>query len=302
VISADEIGVLPGNLYPDKKSSSYVLPSFMREVTVQRFIQYLVNVKTFSLDLVKRQMHAYLSVERRRVGSRFKQIRKADGRLVRDMFDSKLFRCGVEKLPVDSHSLRVDAMILFHRNVCNLCRATEEGQVSKACYFATMIACLDNGWNPMIDEVNVVRKFKAPRSINYAAVDQFNGSTAKEFEDMRVHGVVVPCFLDPRGVVNSLGSVVKGADKIRALILARIKVVGQATLTAASDVLVSIGQPKIKARIITDATATGINAAAYSPVFSYPGLSDCIQLVYHNCCGSITLSICPWCRHLKPCH
>lgn len=270
------------DLSSNKKSSSYTLPSFKRSVTVQRFIKYLVGAKTFSLGHVKRRMHSYLSTERGRK-QQFNQIVKADGRLVQDMFDPVLFRPGEERLPEGSHPLHTDKMIYYHKNICSACRSQPTGVLAKDCYFATMVACVDCGWDPPIDESKIYRRYKAPPGHNYKTVSQFHVSTRKEFDDMRGHGVVERCEPDPRGRINPLGSVVKGADKVRARVIAGVEVVDQDTLTEASDFLVDKGLPRIKARVITDVTATGINGAAYSPPFSYPSLADGLMLVYRNC-------------------
>lgn len=92
------------------------------------------------------------------------------------------------------------------------------------------------------------------------------------------HGVLVPrtCTI---GIVSPMGSVVKNSDIMRAKVLAGITVKDQASLTAATLQLTSMGQPKIKSRITTDVSATGINNAAYSPPFMYPSLQDGLRLI-----------------------
>ncbi len=277
--SVESCDVQSSVLSSNNESSSYAIPSFQRSVTVQRFIKYLVNTKTFSLGHVKRKIHSFMSQQRDRPP--FIQIEKADGRLVRDMFDPILFRAGSTPLPTDSHPLRIAVMIKFHRGVCAQCSSELGGQLSSDCYFAAMIACIECGWNPPIDVGRIVPKYKAPRGHNYKTVEQFHVSTDREFTDMENHGVVVPCM--SQGIINPLGSVVKSSDKVRAFVIARVVVNDQASLTRASEFLVSKGHPKIKARIITDPTSTGINSAAYSPAFSYPSLADGLQLLYRSC-------------------
>lgn len=283
VLPVEEVCVAASdfNLLSNKKSQSYDIPSFRRNTTVQRFVKYLVHAKVFSLGHVKRQMHRYLSKLRGRQ-QQFVQIEKSDGRLVKDMFDSDLFHCGATKLPPDSYPLQAETMRTLHRDSCDECRLTDGG-LSPKCYFTSMIRCVEFGWDPPVDRARIVPKFKAPRERNYSTVTQFDHSTEREFADMLAHGVIVPCAAVVGGVVNPLGSVVKNSDKMRARVLTGVSVVDQASLTQASDLLVSKGHPKIKARVITDVTATGINRAAYSPPFSYPGLADGLQLVERNC-------------------
>ena len=280
--SADCSVVLQKELSSNKKSSLYSLPSFQRSVTVQSFVKYLVKSKTFSLGHVKRRMHSYLSSERGRK-EQFNQIPKADGRSVHDMYDPLLFQSGATTLPEGSHPLKTREMIAYHRNICDRCSDQPVGTLSTHCYFYKMVACIEKGWNPPIDEQRIYRRYRPPRGHNYSTVTQFNVSTEKEFLDMQSHGVVVPCVSSPRGIINPLGSVVKGSDKVRARVIAGVAVVDQSSLTKASDILVSKRQPKIKARITTDPTSTGINQAAYSPAFSYPSLSDGLMLLYRCC-------------------
>ena len=55
------------------------------------------------------------------------------------------------------------------------------------------------------------------------------------------------------------------------------------SLTRASSVLVAQGLSKIKIRLTTDHSATGLNFCSYSPPFSYPTISDALKIVTPNC-------------------
>ena len=99
---------------------------------------------------------------------------------------------------------------------------------------------------------------------------------------MLEHGVLIRSQGYTPGIVNPLGAVVKNSDKLRAKTLVGINVVDQRSLTEASTKLVDKGYNKIKTRITTDMTATGVNGACISPPFSYPSFSDGINIIERN--------------------
>lgn len=283
VVEAEVLQSLSG-LSVTKKRAPYSLPSFQRSVTVQRFIQYLVQQKTFSLGHVKRRMHSYLSKLRGRE-NQFSEMAKADGRDVLSMYhlEPRLFRPGTEPLPEGSHPLQVAVMRRAHRATCSVCSLTPAEQCSTACYFSVLLQCVECGWDPPIDRSRIVQKYDLPKGRNSKAVTLFSASADKEFQDMLDRGVVIPCPTDVRGIVNPLGCVVKNSDKARARTLVGVQVVDQDSLTLASELLVAGGHPKIKARLTTDTTATGINDAALSPPFRYPSLGDGLHIVRRGC-------------------
>jgi len=94
-------------------------------------------------------------------------------------------------------------------------------------------------------------------------------------------GIVAPATSFAR-LVHPLGVVIKNSDKHRAHALANISITNSESLTAASDALVAMGLPKVKCRITTDCTATGLNAASLSPTFQYMTLSEGLRIVRRN--------------------
>jgi hypothetical protein len=102
---------------------------------------------------------------------------------------------------------------------------------------------------------------------------------------MITHGVLIkmPTDSDRICVCSPLGVVVKKSDIARAQILVSVKVDDQWTMNEANRKLLIINQSKIKARITTDFTASGINRASYSPAFQYPSLLDGIQMLFRGC-------------------
>ena len=80
-------------------------------------------------------------------------------------------------------------------------------------------------------------------------------------------------------VINPIGTVLKNIDKVRAEVLVGVHIVDQATLQDASDKLVAAGFPKVKVRVATDMTASGVNDLALTPPLRYPGIEDGIRMV-----------------------
>jgi hypothetical protein len=101
-------------------------------------------------------------------------------------------------------------------------------------------------------------------------------------EDMVEHGVVEISTAEPGMIINPLGVVIKGSDIQRAKSLVNIEVKCSHSLRRASEALVQAGHPRIKCRISTDCTGSGINEVAYSPAFQYSTVSDGLRVVSRN--------------------
>jgi hypothetical protein len=93
------------------------------------------------------------------------------------------------------------------------------------------------------------------------------------------NNVLIPCGSGGAKVINPMGAILKNSDKVRASVLVGVAITNQPSLSRASDLLVAAGYPKVKCRLTTDLTATGINAASYSPPFRYPSLGDVLRVV-----------------------
>jgi hypothetical protein len=107
---------------------------------------------------------------------------------------------------------------------------------------------------------------------------------AKEFEAMLEHGVVEEVPLSSIVCINPIGAVIKNSDKQRARTLVNVIVTDSGTIRKASEALVAMGQPKIKCRMSTDCTGSGLNGASYSPPFAYSSIAEAIKLVRRNGC------------------
>ena len=115
------------------------------------------------------------------------------------------------------------------------------------------------------------------------AVSRFPLSAQKEFDKMLPHGVVTPVAVTTPGVVSPVGLILKNSDQAKARILTGIVISDDDSLTAANISLVAAGHTAIKVRLTNDLSASGINAACYTPPFRYPSLSDGIAIVERNC-------------------
>ena len=83
--------------------------------------------------------------------------------------------------------------------------------------------------------------------------------------------------------LTPINAVIQKSDRNRARTIAHINITDEDSLTRASSVLVAQGLSKIKIRLTTDHSATGLNYCSYSPPFSYPTISDALKIVTPNC-------------------
>lgn len=267
-----------------KKSVGAYYSSFSSLPQIRELLRYLMDANSFSLGSIKRGMHAYLSSLRNDAGTSYTaEIVKPDGCLVRDMFNPALFRPGRFALHPSSYPLRPERLAHYHLLSCRACGAA--GHVLPSCYFSTMLRCVTHGWDPPVDLALLHPRYRV--NGNYPAVRLYSASVTKEIDDMLTHGVAIPFLGRPSSctlptIFHPLGAVLKNSDRMRAKVLVGIDVVDQASLSAASSALLAMDQPKIKCRVTTDATATGLNGAVLAPPFRYPSLQVAISMVHRG--------------------
>ena len=251
--------------------------AFDRSTAVNKLLDHLVTQKQFSMSTIKRAVRKY---QLSKPDSKVKMADefKPSGMDVDEMFDANLYKCGDTELPPGSHNLKPERMKVYHRMWCTRCALEPEGEIAVACPFYAMLKCITHGWAMPVDEEAIKPVYYS--NGNYPSMSLFEKSSNAEFDAMIASGVLrkVQEGSGP-GIVSPCGAVVKNSDKIRGAVQAKIQVVDQESLTRASDWLVAHGFAKIKSRITLDATATGVNRAAYSPRFRYPSLADGTRLI-----------------------
>jgi hypothetical protein len=251
--------------------------AFKSNSAVKSFLAHLVKEKTFSIGSVKRGMHLYLLETE---GASLKEKlgrRKPNGLVVTEMFRPDMFECGEVK--VQDHTLLVDRMDEYHVPSCDTC--SKQKSVQESCYFFAMRKCITHGWKPLIQTELIKPAYLVEG--NYASMELYHASTAKEFGKMILHKVVQEVSDGTAGLVSPMGAVVKNSDKRRALVITGVSVKDQASMTKASTMLESKGFPPIKARVTHDLTASGLNASTLTPAFRYPGLADGLKMIKRGC-------------------
>lgn len=251
--------------------------SFIQITEVQQLLQYITLQGTFSLHTLKRGISKYMRQQNPTSAPVVSEIHKPDGLSVRDMYDPHLFQAGSVSLDARAYTLRPALMQQRHCGSCVDC--SQAGHVLDSCYFARMMRCITHGWHPPCDYTRIAPVYHTTG--NYPSVTRYSVSAAKELQDMLDNQVLIECIRTPR-VVNPLGAILKNSDRMRARVLVGIEVVDQDSLTRASAALVERGHPKIKCRLTTDLTATGVNRASYAPPFRYPSLGDALRVVRRN--------------------
>ena len=233
---------------------------------VKQLIQALARRENFSLGALKRTVY---KIWRERNGS--SRDTTPDYTDPKDMFDKRLFIPGRSAVECNLKPGNMKPLHLLH---CSLCRPY--GNVRAECYFSCMLRCVENGWNPPIDRHQIKSIYKCDNSPRIKA---YSLQTIPEMEEMVRHEVVKVADGLTGLVINPLGVVIKSSDIQRARTLVQMEVKDAITLKRASEALVMAGYPKIKCRISTDCTGSGINGAAYSPAFQYSTVSDGLKVV-----------------------
>lgn len=258
-----------------KRSHEYT-HAFLKVKEVQYLLQFIKDRGTFSLHTIKRGISAYLKARISPASPVQSEMPKPDGLSVTDMFDPALFQPGSFALLPASYSLRPQQMGTYHCTHCSLCKPL--GHVSPHCYFYTMLRCVTHGWHPPCAYADIRPQYRTYG--NYPSVARFRASADKEMADMIANKVLIPCRA-PK-IVNPIGAILKNSDIMRAKVLAGVSIVDQESLSRASALLVAAGHPKVKCRLTTDLTATGVNRASYVPPFRYPSLGDALRIIKRN--------------------
>ena len=243
---------------------------------VRWLIQKLLDQGTFSPGYLKRQIRAYLLQHPELVPKDlYIGMNKPSGMNISEMYDKDVYVPGEVPLTSGSHPFKLEAVASMHMAACQLCR--RGGKVSEECYFFNMWQCLRCGWKPPVEADKIVTLYEVDG--NYKSVDLYSESFDKEWKKTVKHGVVEPVPRGAVGVLTPMGAVVKGSDKLKAEVLTGVKVCDQASMNQANEVFQGKGLPEIKARMSTDATATGVNSALQKKPFRYPGPQDALKLI-----------------------
>ena len=260
----EAVPVHPINFY-DQNLKERLL---FRAEPVQKLLQLLTRKESFSIAGFKRTMHTIWKINNADTAPTI------DYQSPAAMFDSKLFIAGRTKL--DSN-LNVVARSRLHCRHCDTC--SKIGVVVKNCYFHQMMECIVKGGQPPIKTRELKPKYKYKNS---PKIEAYELQTQPEMEEMIKHKVVRLGSIDPNRVLNPLGVVITNSDLQRAKTLMRITVHNSESLKKASEALVAAGHPRIKCRISTDCSGSGINEAAYSPTFQYSTVSDGVRVVVRD--------------------
>jgi hypothetical protein len=251
-----------------------------RNQAVSKLLNFLIDRKQFSLLHIKRSMDTFL-LERNGpdvsvLGARI----KPSGLHIKEMWDPWLCTPGETVLPPNSHKLNISAMDKYHVESCPNCSPFNVVQAN--CYFSQLRLCIVNGWSPPMEQSSIQEKYRTDR--NYPACASFPITFQKEVDSLTTSGVLrtVPQEeLDRcgQGIISPLGMKIKGSDIARGLVQTGILVTDESKMIEVNNLLLQMGSAKIKARITTDVTASGINEAAYSPPFIYASHRDAIHLM-----------------------
>ena len=170
-------------------------------------------------------------------------------------------------------------MAHFYVACCSTCHNFHE--VQSSCYFSSLLRYISHGWHIPCEYTSIVPLYKVTG--NYPAVALYSTHVDAELEKMCASQVLHPIQGSSARFLTPINAVIKNSDPNRARTIAHINITDQDSLTRASNVLVAQGLPKIKIRLTTDHSATGLNYCSYSPPFSYPTISDALRIVTPNC-------------------
>ena len=235
---------------------------------VRKFLLHLAEVGSFSTGGLKRGLFRLWS------SRQSKREVRPNHLSAKSMFNPEIFVCGDTKLET---LLQPTAMARHHRSICEACRI--HGEVHPECYFRGMLDCIVYGWYPPINRALIKPRDNLKNSKNTLLYAE---QLDKEFDMMIENGFVSEVDSSQVSYINPIGAVIKNSDKQRAKVLAKVIVVDSESLKRGSDILVGLGQSKIKCRASTDCTGAGLNGSTISPSFGYTTVSEALENICRN--------------------
>jgi hypothetical protein len=261
----------------------------LRSGVVQEFIARMVQQGQFSVGYLRRTQNKEF-VKKALARGGISVASKPNGLHIAEMFDAEFMVPGANELPPGTHGLKLDGMRAGHVPTCKLCTSASSSSgmltVHVLCYFYIMLECIRCGWKPPIPgkvEEQYDCRTGNKDSIKYAAA--FDEQVNKLLSATEHAGPVLqPYNGAPEDLtLNRAGLNVKSTDITRGR--ARVGVdasKGAEELAEANRLLVVKNEDPIKVRLTTDATASGVNAAAMVPPFSYPTVHDAVVIIRRN--------------------
>ena len=269
-------------------TDSAVMEWSARSGVVQEFITRMVKQGQFSVGYLRRSQNKEF-VRQALARGGIQTPSKPNGLHISEMFDAEFMVPGATELPPGTHGLKLDGMKAGHVPSCELCSSISRGDVPtvhRSCYFYVMLECIRCGWRPPIPG-KVVEQYECRTgnrdSVKYASA--FDEQVNRLLSPTEHAGPVLQPYIGmPEELtLNRAGLNVKSSDIARGR--ARVGVdasLGAEELAEANRLLVACGEQPIKVRLTTDATASGVNAAAMVPPFSYPTVHDAVVLIRRN--------------------
>lgn len=284
--------------------------AFARSTTCIQFISMLISKKQFFVGSIRREVSKLIFSDIMKnkgvdVTQEYYDYQyKSDGMNVTSMYHDNptVFGHGDEMLDPDAHPLNVDSITQHHRSTCNLC-STSPSSVSEQCYFSKLRKCITHGWKPNFKSMKFSPEYKC--NGNYKTTASYPASVSNEIKAMMDNKVIrtcLPCF---NQVVHPMGAVVKGSDKTRAMAILNLQVFDQKSLDVCNIEFKQLGLPKVKVRLSTDCTGTGVNRQAFCPRFSYPSYREAVRIIRRNSwLGLVDIgryfNSFPWAKEMRP--
>ena len=248
-----------------------------RNKMVKECLAVLREAKQLTPRQLTRRMEKYLS-SHGTIPQEGGSMDKPYSMMVKDMFRKDMFMSGEEPLTAAEMKLKPEEFSKFHKLACKGCR--EAGTIRPECYFYDMKKCLTHGWKPTME--GKIQPAYSTRG-NSPKVRLFVGSIAREVEEMKSHGVVTRADEGVgQPVISPLGVVIKTSDLYRAIETVGVNIVDQFSLDLANELLSAKGLKKVKIRITTDTTQSGVNGAALTPPFRMSAPAEASMLMIRN--------------------
>ena len=206
---------------------------------------------------------------------------------IHSMYQPQHVVAGVDPLPAGDHHINMSALDALHISSCSACQSCDPSlcvphtTVCATCYFASYRMTFINGVKPIVSDRLLVPQEGVPgppaSGTNHGSLLSYPTFVSRQLEALLAQGVIEPAGED--AVISPLGVALQSSRVTQAYALTGRRAVSDTDVEDINALLLSMGLPKLKQRLIFNLSWSGVNSVYDTVAFRYIRIGDIISLM-----------------------
>ena len=206
---------------------------------------------------------------------------------IHSMYQPQHVVAGADALPAGDHHINVLALDALHVSGCVLCQSCDPSQcvqhttVCGSCYYASYRQTFINGVRPIVSNRPIIPQDGAPgppaSGTNHGSLLSYPSFVASQLASLLAQGVIEPA--GELATISPLGVALQSSRVTQAYALTGRHVTSDKDVEEINSMLLSMGLPKLKQRLIFNLSWSGVNDAYDAVAFRYIRIGDIIALM-----------------------